>query len=103
TTTLRAIAGFVAPSQGRILIDGEDVTVLPPNRSTTGAVFQSSASLSHMTVEEHVAFGLRMRHVARLERKRRATDALHMVGLSKLGTRYPAQLSGGQQQRVALA
>ena len=103
TTTLRAIAGFIAPSQGRILIGGEDITELQPHRRNVGVVFQSYALFPHLTVEENVAFGLRMRHVARLERKRRATDALHMVGLSKLGARYPAQLSGGQQQRVALA
>ena len=103
TTTLRAIAGFVAPTGGRVLIGGEDITGLQPHRRNVGVVFQSYALFPHLTVEENVAFGLRMRHVARLERKRRATDALHMVGLSKLAARYPAQLSGGQQQRVALA
>ena len=103
TTTLRSIAGFVAPSQGRILVNGEDITALPAHRRNIGVVFQSYALFPHLTVHENVAFGLRMRHVAKAERSLRASDALAMVGLAKLGDRYPAQLSGGQQQRVALA
>jgi len=103
TTTLRAIAGFIEPAQGRIVIDGNDMTGLPPHKRNIGVVFQSYALFPHLTAQENVAFGLRMRHVARGERERRAKNALGMVGLSGMEDRYPSQLSGGQQQRVALA
>jgi putative spermidine/putrescine transport system ATP-binding protein len=103
TTTLRSIAGFVTPVEGHILVDGQDITALPPHRRNIGVVFQSYALFPHLTLHENVAFGLRMRHVAKAERRRRAADALAMVGLAALSDRYPAQLSGGQQQRVALA
>jgi putative spermidine/putrescine transport system ATP-binding protein len=103
TTILRAIAGFVQPSGGRILLDGRDITTLAPHRRNIGMVFQSYALFPHLTVRENVAFGLRMRHVARAARDLSAGDALAMVGLGLLGDRYPSQLSGGQQQRVALA
>lgn len=103
TTTLRSIAGFVTPECGRILVDGKDITALPAHRRNIGVVFQSYALFPHLTVHENVAFGLRMRHVAKAERRMRAGDALAMVSLASLGDRYPAQLSGGQQQRVALA
>ncbi|HEX3485575.1 MAG TPA: ABC transporter ATP-binding protein [Micropepsaceae bacterium] len=103
TTTLRAIAGFVTPAAGRILVNDQDITALPAHRRNIGVVFQSYALFPHLTVHENVAFGLRMRHVAKGERNLRAADALAMVGLTKLAGRYPAQLSGGQQQRVALA
>jgi putative spermidine/putrescine transport system ATP-binding protein len=85
------------------MLDGRDITALPPHRRNIGMVFQSYALFPHLTARENVAFGLRMRHVARGERDRRAGAALAMVGLEALGDRYPAQLSGGQQQRVALA
>lgn len=103
TTTLRALAGFVKPAQGRIIVDGSDITALPPHKRNIGVVFQSYALFPHLTAQENVAFGLRMRQVARTERDRRAKNALAMVGLSGLEDRYPGQLSGGQQQRVALA
>jgi ABC-type Fe3+/spermidine/putrescine transport system ATPase subunit len=103
TTTLRAIAGFAAPAQGRIVVDGNNITALPPHQRNIGVVFQSYALFPHLTAHENVAFGLRMRHVARAERDRRAKNALAMVGLTGFEDRYPAQLSGGQQQRVALA
>ena len=103
TTTLRSIAGFVTPVQGRILVKGLDITALPPHRRNIGVVFQSYALFPHLTLHENVAFGLRMRQVTKAERRLRAADALTMVGLAKLSDRYPAQLSGGQQQRVALA
>src|ERR1700722_18509714 len=103
TTTLRSIAGFVTPVQGRILVKGLDITALPPNRRNVGVVFQSYALFPHLTLHENVAFGLRMRQVTKAERRLRAADALTIVGLAKLSDRYPAQLSGGQQQRVALA
>ena len=103
TTTLRAIAGFVRPAGGHILVDGRDFTTLPAHKRNIGIVFQSYALFPHLTVLENVAFGLRMRHVAKKERQERAAAALEMVGLAKLTDRYPPQLSGGQQQRVAIA
>lgn len=103
TTTLRAIAGFVAPSSGSIRISDLDVTSVPAHKRNVGVVFQSYALFPHLTASENVAFGLRMRHVAKEQRLRRARDALAMVGLADYGQRYPAQMSGGQQQRVALA
>jgi putative spermidine/putrescine transport system ATP-binding protein len=102
TTTLRAIAGFVIPSAGHITVDGRDFTTLPAHKRNIGIVFQSYALFPHLSVLENVAFGLRMRHVARTERHERAFAALEMVGLTKLAERYPPQLSGGQQQRVAI-
>jgi len=103
TTILRSIAGFVTPSSGNILVAQRDIGRLPPHRRNIGRVFQSYALFPHLTVLDNVAFGLRMRHVRRADRDKRAMAALSMVGLSELALRYPAQLSGGQQQRVALA
>jgi putative spermidine/putrescine transport system ATP-binding protein len=103
TTTLRAIAGFVAPASGHILVDGQDFDRLPVHKRNIGIVFQSYALFPHLTVRENVSFGLRMRHIARAERDRRAIAALDMVGMPALADRYPPQLSGGQQQRVAIA
>jgi putative spermidine/putrescine transport system ATP-binding protein len=103
TTTLRAIAGFVTPASGRILVDGRDFTALPAHKRNLGMVFQSYALFPHLTVLENVAFGLRMRNVPKAERHQRAAAALEMVSLSALAERYPGQLSGGQQQRVAIA
>jgi putative spermidine/putrescine transport system ATP-binding protein len=103
TTTLRMVAGFVAPARGRVLIGGEDVTRQPAHRRNIGVVFQSYALFPHLTAIENVAFGLRMRHLARGPRRARAGAALELVGLSHLAERYPGQLSGGQQQRIALA
>jgi putative spermidine/putrescine transport system ATP-binding protein len=103
TTTLRMIAGFEEPTGGQLYIRGRDVTDLPPHRRDTGMVFQNYALFPHRTVFENVAFGLRMRKVARAAIERRVGDALALVELTGLETRRPAQLSGGQQQRVALA
>ncbi|MCY0388199.1 ABC transporter ATP-binding protein [Robbsia sp. Bb-Pol-6] len=103
TTTLRMIAGFVAPSAGAIRIGDTDVTGLPPERRDTGMVFQRYALFPHMTVAQNVAFGLEMRRMSARDRKQRATEALDMVRMSPLAERYPRQLSGGQQQRVAIA
>jgi putative spermidine/putrescine transport system ATP-binding protein len=103
TTLLRMIGGFVDPSAGRIEIGGQDVTGLPAHRRNLGVVFQSYALFPHLTVLANVAFGLKMRGVARTQRERRALEALDLVGLSEFVARFPAQLSGGQQQRVALA
>ena len=103
TTTLRMVAGFVRPSGGRARIGGRDITDLPPWRRNTGMVFQSYALFPHMTVIENVGFGLEMRKAARPEIAARAAEALRLVRLDRLGSRYPRELSGGQQQRVALA
>jgi putative spermidine/putrescine transport system ATP-binding protein len=103
TTVLRALSGLEQITSGRILIDGEDVANVPVNKRDIGMVFQSYSLFPHMTVLQNVLFGLEMRKVAADDRKRRAAEALEMVGLGHLGGRYAHQLSGGQQQRVALA
>jgi putative spermidine/putrescine transport system ATP-binding protein len=103
TTTLRMVAGFVEPSEGRIRLGGADITHRPAWRRNTGMVFQSYALFPHMTVADNVAFGLEMRKVPRAEREARALEALRLVRLDGLADRLPRQLSGGQQQRVALA
>jgi len=103
TTCLRLVAGFIAPSRGRILMGGRDVTALPPHRRNTGMVFQSYALFPHRTVAENIAFGLEVRRLSRTERDARVADALRLVRLERLVDSYPAQLSGGQRQRVALA
>jgi putative spermidine/putrescine transport system ATP-binding protein len=103
TTTLRMVAGFVVPSEGRVLIGGVDVTTAPPHGRDTGMVFQSYALFPHMSVAANVAFGLEMRKVGRAEREARVREALRLVRLEGLEERLPRQLSGGQQQRVALA
>jgi spermidine/putrescine transport system ATP-binding protein len=103
TTTLRMVAGFEEPTEGRVLLDGDDVTGLPAFRRPTNTVFQSYALFPHRTVEQNVAFGLQRQKVDRAEVKRRVGDELERVGLVAEAKRKPAQLSGGQQQRVALA
>ncbi len=103
TTTLRMVAGLERPDAGRVLVDGRDVTRLPPYARRMGVVFQSYALFPHMSVLSNVAFGLRMRGVARAPRNARAQEALAMVGLASHAQGRPRQLSGGQQQRVALA
>jgi putative spermidine/putrescine transport system ATP-binding protein len=103
TTTLRMVAGFVLPSEGRVRIGGTDVTNAPPYGRDTGMVFQGYALFPHMTVADNVGFGLEMRRIPRAERERRVAEALRLVRLDGLAERRPAQLSGGQQQRVALA
>jgi ABC-type Fe3+/spermidine/putrescine transport system ATPase subunit len=103
TTCLRLVAGFIAPTSGRILMAGRDVTALPAYRRNTGMVFQSYALFPHRTVAENVVFGLEVRGLPRAERDQRTHDALRLVRLDQLSDRYPASLSGGQKQRVALA
>jgi putative spermidine/putrescine transport system ATP-binding protein len=103
STLLRMIVGFERPSYGSILIDGEEVVHLPPEKRPTGMVFQSHALWTHMNVFRNLAFGLKLRKVAPDEIKRRVEGVLDLVGLSGYGTRAVTQLSGGQQQRVALA
>jgi spermidine/putrescine transport system ATP-binding protein len=103
TTTLRMVAGFEDPSEGRVLLSGEDVTDLPAFRRPTNTVFQSYALFPHRNVEQNVAFGLQRQKVEKSEIRRRVAEELDRVGLSGEAKRKPAQLSGGQQQRVALA
>ena len=103
TTTLRMVAGFEEPTEGRILIDGVDVAGVPPFKRPTNTVFQSYALFPHLSVEDNVGFGLRRKHVARGEVRDRVRAELERVGLASEARRKPRQLSGGQQQRVALA
>jgi len=103
STLLRLIAGFNRAQRGAVLIDGEDVTSVPPWKRNVGMVFQSYALWPHMTVAQNVAFGLEERRLPRAQVRERSTRALELVGLAELGGRRPGQLSGGQQQRVALA
>jgi len=103
TTTLRMIAGFVRPDLGRILIGGEDMTLLPPEKRGIGIVFQNYAIFPHMTVFDNIAFGLKMRKVPKREIRGRVGKALEQVNLDGYERRYQRELSGGEQQRVALA
>ncbi len=103
TTLLRLLGGFETPTSGRVLIDGVDVTAMPPYERPTNMVFQSYALFPHMTVAKNVAFGLRQEKVSASESASRVEEALELVQLGGLGGRKPSQLSGGQRQRVALA
>jgi putative spermidine/putrescine transport system ATP-binding protein len=103
TTTLRMIAGFEQPDEGTVELRGKDVSRLPPYARDVNTVFQDYALFPHMTVQENVEYGLRVKKVPRGERRRRAGEALQLVRLEGYGGRKPAQLSGGQRQRVALA
>ena len=103
TTLLRLIAGFNHADSGDVLLDGADISQLPPWRRDVGMVFQSYALWPHMTVARNVAFGLEERRLGRAEIAEKVSAALALVGLEAFGDRYPSQLSGGQQQRVALA
>ena len=103
STLLRCIAGLTAVDSGRILLDGEDIVPKSPQKRGIAMVFQSYALFPNMTVEQNVAFGLRMQKVPAAESAQRVREALEMVELGPLAARYPHQLSGGQRQRVALA
>lgn len=103
TTTLQMIAGFVTPTRGTITLDGRDLIGVPVNKRDIGIVFQSYALFPHMTVEENVAFGLKMRSATKAETGQKVQETLDLVHLGAFGKRYPRELSGGQQQRVALA
>ena len=103
TTLLRMIAGFELPTEGRLLIDGQDMSHVPPNKRPVNMVFQSYAVFPHMTVFDNVAYGLRVTGVTGTEVSRRVDEALALVRLEDYGVRKPDQLSGGQRQRVALA
>jgi spermidine/putrescine transport system ATP-binding protein len=103
TTLLRMLAGFETPSEGRILIDGQDISRTPPDKRPVNMVFQSYAVFPHMSVADNVAYGLLVDGVAKPERDRRVEEALGLVKLDGFGARKPDQMSGGQRQRVALA
>src|SRR6202790_1742582 len=103
TTLLRMLGGFETPSSGRIFIDGEDMTGVPPYERPVNMMFQSYALFPHMTVEQNVAFGLKQDGIPKQEIQERVATMLELVKLSGLGKRKPHQLSGGQKQRVALA
>lgn len=103
TTTLRMVGGFLRPDCGSIVLDGQDITDLPPERRPTATVFQSYALFPHMTVLGNVTYGLRFRRISRREAKGRGEELLRKVGLSGSGGKGIHELSGGEQQRVALA
>lgn len=103
TTLLRMLAGFETPTSGRILLDGEDMSGVPPYERPVNMMFQSYALFPHMTVENNIAFGLKQDKLPKAEIAYRVTDVMDMVQLTGLARRKPHQLSGGQRQRVALA
>jgi putative spermidine/putrescine transport system ATP-binding protein len=103
TTVLRMIAGFELPTAGSIELEGKDVSQLPPFDRDVNTVFQDYALFPHMTVQQNVEYGLRVKRVAKAERQSRAKEALRTVRLEDFGGRKPSQMSGGQRQRVALA
>ncbi|WP_210191355.1 ABC transporter ATP-binding protein [Mesorhizobium australicum] len=103
TTTLHIIAGLTAPTEGRLVLGGRDITNLAPPYRDIGLVFQNYALFPHRTIAQNVAFGLRMRKVPKPEITDRVRRMLEVVGLPNVEERYPSQLSGGQRQRVALA
>jgi putative spermidine/putrescine transport system ATP-binding protein len=103
TTGLRILAGFERPNAGRVLLDGQDITNLSPDKREMGMVFQAYSLFPNLSLTDNVAFGLRMRGRAGDARRARARELLDLVGLADAADRYPHQLSGGQQQRVALA
>jgi putative spermidine/putrescine transport system ATP-binding protein len=103
TTTLRMAAGFESPDRGSVIVDGVDITDLPPNKRDMGMVFQGYALFPNMTAAENVDFGLAVRKRSLAERRSRVAELLELFGLAHVARSYPHQLSGGQQQRVALA
>jgi spermidine/putrescine transport system ATP-binding protein len=103
TTTMRMIAGFEEPDAGRILLRGDDVVGVPPNKREVNMCFQHYALFPHMSVGSNIAYGLKLKKVPKAERQQRVEEMLALVGLAGYTERKPAQLSGGQQQRVALA
>ena len=103
TTALRMIAGFETPTSGEVLLDGEDLVSMTPDKRPMGMVFQSYALFPHMTVFDNVAYGLRIKKMSAAEIKAAVAEVLESMSLAHLANRAPNQLSGGQQQRVALA
>ncbi|MFX3623070.1 MAG: ABC transporter ATP-binding protein [Ectobacillus sp.] len=103
TTLLRMIAGFEKPTRGFIFLEGDQINDLPPYKRNMNLVFQQYALFPHMTVEENIRFGLKMKGVSGQEQNKRAAEAMRLTQLEEFGGRKPASLSGGQQQRVAIA
>ena len=103
TTTLRLIAGFLAPDQGDIRLDDASIIALPPHKLDMGIVFQSYALFPHLSVARNIAFGLEMRRAGTAATNARVNEMLRLTRLEEFSQRLPRQLSGGQQQRVALA
>ena len=103
TTILRMVAGFIEPTEGRVLIGGRDMRGLGPNQRPTAMIFQSLALFPLMPVWENIAFGLEARGVGKAERRKRADELLRLIALEGYGDRMPGELSGGQRQRVAIA
>lgn len=103
TTLLRLLAGFETPTSGRILIGGEDISNIPPNKRSVNMMFQSYALFPHMSVEKNIGFGLKQERKSKQEIKQRVDEMLTLVQLEEFANRKPHQLSGGQRQRVALA
>ena len=103
TTALRLIAGFIEPTSGRVIMDRDDISRLPPEKRNIGMVFQDYALFPHLTIAENIAFGLIERGTRGSAVRNRVGELLDLVKLPGIGTRYPSELSGGQQQRVALA
>jgi putative spermidine/putrescine transport system ATP-binding protein len=103
TTALRIVAGFETCDSGRVLLEGVDISGVPANRRDMGMVFQSYSLFPHLTAEQNVAFGLRLRGWDGQARRARTGELLELVGLQREARRFPHQMSGGQQQRVALA
>ena len=103
TTTLRVVAGFIEPTAGKFLLGDKDYTKIPVHNRNFGLVFQSYALFPHLTVEENVAFGLKMKKMPKEEIKTKVAEILETVDMSHLAKRYPKELSGGQRQRVAIA
>lgn len=103
TTLLRMIAGLETPTTGKVILDGQDITKLPPYKRDVNMVFQNYALFPHMTVAENIRFGLKMKKVPTEETEDRINQVLYLTQLEELRNRYPSQMSGGQQQRVAIA
>ena len=103
TTLLRMIAGLETPTTGKVILDGKDITKLPPYKRNVNMVFQNYALFPHMTVTENIHFGLKMQGVPNEEAQERINQVLYLTQLEQLRDRYPSQMSGGQQQRVAIA
>ena len=103
STLLRILAGFEKPTEGKVLLDGQNITDLPPHKRPINMMFQSYALFPHMTVEQNIAFGLKQDKLSKQEISERVEEMLKLVHMSKFAKRKPHQLSGGQRQRVALA
>src|SRR5713226_7736499 len=103
TTLLMSIAGFAQPDDGQIVLNGRDITTLPPHRRGIGMVFQQYALFPHLSIADNVAYKFKVRRMPKAERRSAVAAALRLVQLEAYAARRPSQLSGGQQQRVALA